>query len=383
MDALEFYEVLKGVNDLYWAEENFHFSYLFAVVREKQKDDANFELSVDTLVPFAVLSATGRDNMLQTDFELAVDTLVPSATGRDNMLHPYVLTITPKYPAGKADIVVKVKAFEDFSKPISNKYEPPLTEAGYVEGQDKLTIKVGRESPAALGQGFSVAIPNETRIPKDGYLVVATEIAGSGIKDNPENDKDEPKPSLRTPAQLLYNVIAVATLPNLETFLGNGGTIDLVAPGDVVISEIMWGSDASLASNNNSQWIEIRNKSGASILTGDGTYKFVFYGPNETPTARTPAVPATATALAVPAALPAGVADRVGTITDLGGYWQLTGKGRSGRTGVEENLPELTAIVPTQALVSMYRVVDATTGEALDGNTAAAWIQSTPPSGQL
>ena len=59
---------------------------------------------------------------------------------------------------------------------------------------------------------------------------------------------------------------------------------------------------------------------------------------------------------------------------------QLTGKGQSGRTGVEENLPELTAIVPTQALASMYRVVDATTSEELDGNTAAAWIQSTPPS---
>ena len=149
---------------------------------------------------------------------------------------------------------------------------------------------------------------------------------------------------------------------------------------DVVISEIMWGSDASLASNNNSQWIEIQNKSGASILTGDGTYKFIFYGPNETPTAKTAAVAATATALAVPAALPAGVADRVGTITDLGGYWSLTGKGQSGRTGVEENLPELTAIVPTQALASMYRVVNATTSEELDGNTAAAWIQSTPPS---
>ena len=58
---------------------------------------------------------------------------------------------------------------------------------------------------------------------------------------------------------------------------------------------------------------------------------------------------------------------------------QLTGKGQSGRTGVEENLLELTAVVPTQALASMYRVVDAT-DEELDGNTPAAWMQSTPPS---
>ena len=39
-----------------------------------------------------------------------------------------------------------------------------------------------------------------------------------------------PRAGARTPAQLLYNVVALATLPNLETFLGNGGTIDLVAP---------------------------------------------------------------------------------------------------------------------------------------------------------
>ena len=165
----------------------------------------------------------------------------------------------------------------------------------------------------------------------------------------------------------------------METFLANGGTIDLVAPNDLVISEIMWGSDASLDENNKSQWIEIQNNSGASILTGDKTHKFMFYGPNEPPPAKTAAVAATATAVAVPAALPAGVADRVGTINDKGGYWSLAGKGQSGRTGQGEAATELTALIPTQAIISMYRVVDAK-DEELDGNTAAAWMQSTPPS---
>ena len=110
------------------------------------------------------------------------------------------------------------------------------------------------------------------------------------------NNKDEPKASQRTPAQLLYNVITLG-LPNLETFLGNGGTIDLVAPNNLVISEIMWGSDASLDDNNKSQWIEIQNNSGASILTGDKTHKLMFYGPNEPPPAKTAAVAATATAV--------------------------------------------------------------------------------------
>ena len=71
------------------------------------------------------------------------------------------------------------------------------------------------------------------------------------------NNKDEPKANQRTPAQLLYNVVAAA-LPNLETFLANGGTIDLVAPNDLVISEIMWGSDASLDDNTRANGLKSR-----------------------------------------------------------------------------------------------------------------------------
>ena len=305
-------------------------------------------------------------------------TAMPS-TGRDMKLYPYVLTITPKYE-NKNDIVVKVKVFEDMVLPVALKYDVPAREADYDEGMDKLTIKVGKEVLKDKTAGKEYVIPKEIRIPNGGHLVLAASLTDSGIvnsaKDN--NNKDEPKASQRTPAQLLYNVITLG-LPNLETFLANGGTIDLVAPNDLVISEIMWGSDASLDDNNKSQWIEIQNNSGASILTGDKTHKLIFYGPNETPPAKTAAVAATATAVAVPAALPAGVADRVGTINDKGGYWSLAGKGQSGRTGQGEAKGELTALIPTQAIISMYRVVDAK-DEELDGNTAAAWMQSTPPS---
>ena len=313
------------------------------------------------------------------------------ATGRGliwvgTVYYEYLVTIEPKFE-NKNDIVIKVKAFEDLVKPTSKynpnapyKYTPPTSENEYVEGFDKLTVKVGKEAPKDKTAGIEVAIPNETRIPNGGYLVVTTSVADSGIVNSADgnNNKDEPKASQRKPAQLLYNVIA-AGLPNLETFLANGGTIDLVAPNNLVISEIMWGSDASLPVNNTSQWIEIQNNSGASILTGENTHKLIFYGSNETPPAKTAAVATTATAAAVPAALPAGVADRVGTITDLGAYWSLAGKGQSGRTGQDEAAAELTALIPTQALISMYRVVDAK-GAEMDGNTAAAWMQSTPPS---
>jgi len=280
------------------------------------------------------------------------------ATGRDTMLYPYVLTLTPKYE-NKNDIVVKVKSFEDLVLPDPMKYMPPMREVDYMEGMDKLTIKVGKEAPAAKTDGFVVNIPNESRIPKDGYLVLATNIAGSGVADNPENDKDEPKPSARTPAQLLYNLRALG-LPNLETFLVNGGTIDVVGPEKVVISEIMWGSDASLAPNNNSQWIELKNMSGKSLLTGDGNYKLIFYGPNET-------LPAMST-----------VKDRVGTITAAGEHWSVIGKGQSGRSGVGEDALQLAATVPTQALISMYRAMDATGGVA-EGTMASSWMASPPP----
>ena len=316
----------------------------------------------------------GIDNSSGTTTGDTVDDM-PS-TGRDDMLYPYVLVVTPKYE-NKDDIVVKVKAFSDMVLPTAMMYTPPATEAGYMEGMSKLTIKVGKEAPAAKDAGLVVNLPKEKRIPKDGYLVIATKIAESGVADNPENDKDEPKASARTPAQLLYNAIEVG-LPNLETFLANGGIIDVVGPEKVVISEIMWGTDASLKPNNNSQWIELKNKSGKSLLTGEDNYQLIFYGPNESPPAKTAAVAATATTEAKPAALPEGVMDRVGTIDEKGAYWSIVGKGQSGRSGLEEQAADIVAVVPTQSIISMYRVADAK-GLPMNGQMASSWMQSTPP----
>ena len=164
--------------------------------------------------------------------------------------------------------------------------------------------------------------------------------------------------------------------------------------GGLIISEVMWGSDASLTNPTHNQWIELYNP-GAKYTTVkeddattalEATY-LVFYRPNETPPAKTAAVAATATTAAVPAALPAGVTDRIGTIDDKGGYWSIAGKGQSGRTGQDESAGELIAVVPTQPVISMYRVMVPSTAAGAapgammpaDGNTAAAWMQSTPP----
>ena len=321
----------------------------------------------DNQIVFNVPSPLNNDN-------------VPS-TGRDNMLYPYVLTITPKYESTD-DIVVKVKAFDDMVKPVAMAYAVPAREADYVEGRSKLTIKVGAGAPKDAAGGIPISVPENTIIPKDGYLVVAKNVAGSAVR-GPGGADTSPVNTGRAPFAQTYNLVAGA-IPNLESFLTNGGTIDVAGPKSLVITEIMWGSDASLkdaevSAPSNSQWIELKNTSGAEIKAAADAYKLIFYAPNETPPAKTAAVAATATTLAVPAALPAGVTDRVGTITDAGAYWSIAGKGQSGRTGQGEGAAALTAVVQTQAIISMYRVADAT-DKLMDGNTAAAWTQSTPPS---
>ena len=112
----------------------------------------------------------------------------------------------------------------------------------------KLTIKVGKEAPVAKAEGFKLALPEKKVIPGSGYLVVAEEKAGSSVHVPPGAIDAAPKSHERTPAELIYNVIDDGDLPNLETFLANGGVIDVMSPHALVISEVMWGSDASIES---------------------------------------------------------------------------------------------------------------------------------------
>ena len=305
-------------------------------------------------------NAEGNDNDDEGRAQAADN--MPS-TGRDKMVYPYVLTITPKYE-NKNDIVVKVKAFEDMVLPSADtgKYTPETREADYTEGEDKLTIKVGKEVLKDKTAGIEVDLLNEGIIPKDGYLVVAKDTGGSAVR-GPGDAKKSPAATARQPFGLTYNLIA-GGLPNLETLLVNGGTIDLVSPDEgLIISEIMWGSDASILASVNSQYIEIRNTSGADIKMGDKTHKLIFYQAGAT----------------LPDASVAAnnVQDRVGTV-GASGYWSVAGKGQSGRTGIDEEPLELTPVTPTQPLISMQRVIDAT-GVAADGTAPASWAASTPP----
>ena len=102
------------------------------------------------------------------------------ATGSSEKLHPYVVTLTPEYKTTDA-IVVKVNTFEDTRKPFPNMYIPPRTEIAYREGLDKLSIAVGKADPAALAAGHPVDLTNKRVVPAGGYLIVATDLAGTGI----------------------------------------------------------------------------------------------------------------------------------------------------------------------------------------------------------
>ena len=303
----------------------------------------------------------------------------PSTGYNESKIYKYILTITPKYE-NKNDIVIKINEWETQNKVTPERYTPPATDAARTEGVNMLTIKVGKEVLKDKPAGIEVKLLNEGIIPKDGYLVVAKSKGDSAVRD-PGDAKKSPAATARQPFGLTYNLVD-GGLPNLEVLLNNGGTIDIVAPQKLIISEVMWGSDASLDSPVNSQYIELRNVSGAEIKMGDGTHKLMFYGAG-----------ATLPDMSVAAN---NIQDRVGTI-GAGGYWSVAGIGQSGRTGIDESPGETVAVAPTQALISMQRgyeaatliagvasaegtvLIGATVSVASDGTMMSSWTASEAP----
>ena len=312
-------------------------------------------------------------------------------TGRDRMLHPYLVTLTPTY-ANTNDIVVSVNKWQTQAEKINRvtdassigTYKPPVLPNDFVEGYNKLTIGV---SPSAVKKtGPAVVVPRgvvEITIPiavtipaaSPGFLIFAANAEGSGINlpggvISAQGLTTAPSTS-RTPVEKLYNILDLSrlstafptldALPNLQNFLTNGGTIHLKGPAGLVISEIMWGVDASLDPHNYSQWIEVKNVTGAPLAAPAGTLGLVFIAPNE--------------------ALPAGTTpiDSAGTF-GTGGFWDIKTKGSGGRTGTGEVAGGVTTVVDTTALVSMQRVFsDTAQTMAVDGTMSKGWAMSTSP----
>ena len=165
-----------------------------------------------------------------------------SPTGRDGMLYPYVLMITPKYE-NKNDIVVKVKAFEDMVLPTSNRYTPPSTEARYRKGTDKLAIKVGKEVLTAKTEGFEVVLAKDKIIPNQVGNGVGTPGAAHVI---PQSDID----AMAIEEKKKSDADTATAAKAADT------SVMIPEDGQIYISEIMFAGGGFLP-----QWIEISNGS--------------------------------------------------------------------------------------------------------------------------
>ena len=170
--AVVFYTALNNAYNTYAARAALYAAYDYAysveLMKDAEKVSAYNDKVIDALEAHFAGQTIVRENPLP-------------ATGRDNLLRPYVVTLTPKY-ANTNDIVVKVKGLEDQVLPTPNRYIPPATDAAYRENINQLTIKVGKEDLATKSAGIVVFIPENTVIPKDGYVVVAKDAAGSAVR---------------------------------------------------------------------------------------------------------------------------------------------------------------------------------------------------------
>ncbi len=165
-------------------------------------------------------------------------------------------------------------------------------------------------------------------------------------------------------------VAPVETLTrNLSEFFRNGGTIELIAPklttggavkGDVVISEVLWGEDASQTPSSSGQWLELYAvKAVAATAVADDWALYFTTGDlvnrAEVTIGETPYLV-------------------IDSISNLGlGYWEVPGGG--GRTVATNE-------AASASLVSMYRSIDfeKDPDEVKDGNRSDNWQASSAPS---
>ena len=67
-------------------------------------------------------------------------------------------------------------------------------------------------------------------VPAGGYLIVAENKEGSEIIAPATANDKAPDTSKDSGDQLMYKIVEAAGIPNLDTFLSNGGVIDVEGP---------------------------------------------------------------------------------------------------------------------------------------------------------
>ena len=260
-------------------------------------------------------------------------------------------------------------------------------------------IRVRKVVKAETKLANEVYLPEKLVIPTGGYLVLAVGTgAQHGIQGSTAKLVDKAKLSA---ALQLYNIKSEFALPypgdDLETFFRNGGTIELYhreiagnepaagakaddngylvsnkayAAENVVISEILWGRDASLGNADaaKSQWIELHNPSDAAISIDKYEWLLAFSSGSGTGTSETFGL------------------TLIDTVSNATPYW--TAPGMSGATLASRQVDVIgptgddeTGIVGAVVenfvpgtLVSMYRKIDGTTVSS--GTSPDSWAAS-------
>ena len=130
---------------------------------------------------------------------------------------------------------------------------------------DQIIIQAPTSSSAPINVGARFSNP---MIPAYGFAVLVRDMEASGIY---------------APIQGTWLLSSNTSLPDLAWFFGgdggpNTGTIILNGTGvqnkDLIISEIMWGRDSSLADSSKSQWIEFYNATPNPIDLSNFTITF-------------------------------------------------------------------------------------------------------------
>ena len=151
-----------------------------------------------------------------------------SSTGGDGNLYFYIVPIMPKYE-NENDIVVTVKAFDDTVLPVPNRYTPPVTDAAYREGIDKLTIKVNIPLLTTNTRGFEVP----------------------PVKTTTAVDEKAKAEVMQTTAETTATATEVVKVEVPDT------SVMIPKEGKIYISEIMFARGPSRLP----QWIEVSNGS--------------------------------------------------------------------------------------------------------------------------
>ena len=189
---------------------------------------------------------------------------------RDNAYHLYSVTITPNADVN-GFVTVSVNNFEDQVLPTPNEYDA-LTPAELVADRPQLSGPVEMERDRRAVNGREVlevrvqtaaatdiykaaadhleanprlkALDKGLIVPANGYLVLAADLANSGIVDPKVKTEDK-----KSAASKLYNTTALG-LPfpadDLSNFFRNGGTLQLLHT-DIAASTVAADADTGYA----------------------------------------------------------------------------------------------------------------------------------------